>query len=62
MGAGQGLLAAQILEYSSRVDPEFFRSIDYLIIEIAPAMISAQQARLNDLPVRWCDWDEIIDR
>jgi SAM-dependent MidA family methyltransferase len=62
MGAGQGLLAAQILDYSSRVYPEFFRSIDYLIIEIAPAMISAQQARLKDLPVRWCDWDEIIDR
>jgi SAM-dependent MidA family methyltransferase len=62
MGAGQGLLAAQILDYSSRVYPEFFRSIDYLIIEIAPAMISAQQARLKDLPVRWCDWPEIIDR
>ncbi len=62
MGAGQGLLAAQILDYSSRVYPEFFRSIDYLIIEISPAMISAQQARLKDLPVRWCDWDEIIDR
>jgi SAM-dependent MidA family methyltransferase len=62
MGAGQGLLAAQILDYSSRVYPDFFRSIDYLIIEIAPAMISAQQARLKDLPVRWCDWDEILDR
>lgn len=62
MGAGQGLLAAQILGYSSQVDPEFFRSIDYLIIDIAPAMISAQQARLKDLPVRWCGWDEIIDR
>jgi SAM-dependent MidA family methyltransferase len=62
MGAGQGLLATQILDYSSRVYPEFFRSIDYLIIEIAPAMISAQQARLQDLPVRWCDWAEIIDR
>ncbi len=62
MGAGQGLLAAQILDYCSRVYPEFFRSIDYLIIEVAPAMISAQQARLKDLPVRWCDWDEIIDR
>jgi SAM-dependent MidA family methyltransferase len=62
MGAGQGLLAAQILDYSSRVYPDFFRSIDYLIIEVAPAMISAQQSRLKDLPVRWCDWSEIIDR
>jgi SAM-dependent MidA family methyltransferase len=62
MGAGQGLLAAQILAYLDRVYPEFFRSIEYLIIEAAPAMIGAQQARLADLPVRWCDWTEIIDR
>jgi SAM-dependent MidA family methyltransferase len=62
MGAGQGLLAAQILEYSSRVYPDFFNSIDYLIIEAAPAMIIAQQARLKDLPVRWCDWTKIVDR
>jgi SAM-dependent MidA family methyltransferase len=62
MGAGQGLLAAQILEYSSRVYPKFFHSIDYIIIETAPAMIVAQQARLKDLPVRWCDWTEIPDR
>ena len=62
MGAGQGLLAAQILDYIRRVYPDFFESIDYLIIEIAPGMISAQQARLKDLPVRWCDWSALIDR
>ena len=62
MGAGQGLLAAQILEYSSRIDPNFFQSIDYIIIETAPAMIVAQQVRLKDLPVRWCEWAEIPDR
>jgi SAM-dependent MidA family methyltransferase len=62
MGAGRGLLAAQILEYSSRVYPDFFRSIDYIIIEAAPAMIIAQQTRLKNLPVRWCDWTEILDR
>jgi SAM-dependent MidA family methyltransferase len=62
MGAGQGLLAAQILDYSSRVYPDFFRSIDYLIIEIASAMIGTQQSRLKDLPVRWCDWTEIVNR
>ncbi len=59
MGAGQGLLAAQILEYSQRVDPEFFRAIDYIIIETAAAMIAAQQLRLQQLPVRWSQWDEI---
>jgi SAM-dependent MidA family methyltransferase len=62
MGAGQGLLAVQILEYSSRIYPDFFRSIEYLIIEAAPAMIVAQKTRLNNLPVRWCDWNEIGDQ
>jgi SAM-dependent MidA family methyltransferase len=62
MGAGQGLLAAQVLEYASRVYPKFWKSIDYIIIEIAPATIVAQQARLKDLPVRWCEWTEIPDR
>jgi SAM-dependent MidA family methyltransferase len=62
MGAGQGLLAAQILGYSQHEYPDFFRSIDYIIIETAPAMIGAQQSRLQDLPVRWCDWEDIPDR
>ena len=62
MGAGQGLLAAQILDYASRVYPDFFQSIDYIIIETAPAMIVAQQSKLIDLPVRWCEWTEIPDR
>ena len=62
MGAGQGLVAAQILDYSDRVYPDFFRSIDYVIIETASAMIVAQQARLPDLPVRWCEWHDLEDR
>jgi SAM-dependent MidA family methyltransferase len=62
MGAGRGLLAAQILDYSNRLYPDFFRSIDYIIIETAPAMIIAQQVKLRDLPVRWCNWTEILDR
>jgi SAM-dependent MidA family methyltransferase len=62
MGAGQGLLASQILEYSQRICPGFFSLIDYLIIEAAPAMIIAQQSRLKNLPVRWCDWTEIPDQ
>ncbi len=61
MGAGQGLLAAQILEYSQREYPDFFQSIDYIIVETAPAMIAAQQLKLKALPVRWCQWDEIPD-
>lgn len=62
MGAGQGLLAAQILGYLERDFPHFFRVIEYLIIEIAPGMIALQQQRLKTLPVSWCEWSEIEDR
>jgi SAM-dependent MidA family methyltransferase len=62
MGAGQGLLAAQILEYLRLEHSNFFAVVDYIIIEAAPAMIAAQQKRLNTLPVRWCEWLEIVDR
>jgi SAM-dependent MidA family methyltransferase len=62
MGAGQGLLAAQILVYSQQKYPDFLRSIDYIIIETAPAMIAAQAAKLKDLPIRWCNWEDILDR
>jgi SAM-dependent MidA family methyltransferase len=61
MGAGRGLLAAQILTYTEREYPEFFQAIDYIIIETSAAMIAAQQLRLKDLPVRWCQWDEIAN-
>jgi SAM-dependent MidA family methyltransferase len=62
MGAGQGLLAAQILAYSQRKYPDFFGSIDYIIIETAPAMIAAQAAKLKNLPIRWCNWADLSDR
>lgn len=62
MGAGQGLLAAQILEYLERDCPDFFRVVEYLIIEISPGMIAIQQQRLDTLPVSWCEWSEIADR
>jgi SAM-dependent MidA family methyltransferase len=59
MGAGRGLLAVQILIYVEREHPAFFQAIDYIIIETSAAMIAAQQLKLKDLPVRWCQWDEI---
>jgi SAM-dependent MidA family methyltransferase len=62
MGAGQGLLAMQILEYLQREHPKFFGILEYIIIETSPSMIKAQQQRLNTLPVRWCEWSEIDDR
>ncbi len=62
MGAGQGLLAAQILEYLKSEYPNLFAVIDYVVIEAAPAMVALQKLRLNTLPVRWCEWTEIPDR
>jgi SAM-dependent MidA family methyltransferase len=62
MGAGQGLLAAQILDCANRIYPDFFRSINYIIIETAAAMIAAQKVRLADLPVQWCKWADLADR
>jgi SAM-dependent MidA family methyltransferase len=59
MGAGRGLLAAQILIYIQREYPDFFQAIDYIIIETSAAMVAAQQLKLKDLPVRWCQWDEM---
>jgi SAM-dependent MidA family methyltransferase len=59
MGAGLGLVAAQILTYIRQEYPDFFQAIDYIIIETSAAMIAAQQLKLADLPVRWCRWDEI---
>ncbi len=62
MGAGQGLLAAHILDYLQREELELFGALEYLIIETSPAMIGAQRTRLHNLPVRWCKWSEIDDR
>jgi SAM-dependent MidA family methyltransferase len=59
MGAGRGLLAAQILTYTRQQYPDFFQTIDYIIIETSGAMIAVQQLELRDLPIRWCRWEEI---
>ncbi len=64
MGAGQGLLALDLLRYLQRCHPEFLRSLDYLIVERAPAFRAEQQRQINalsitDIHVRWCTLDEI---
>jgi SAM-dependent MidA family methyltransferase len=61
MGAGRGLLAAQILTYVRQAYPDFFQAIDYIIVETSAAMVASQQTELKDFPVRWCRWDEIPD-
>lgn len=70
MGAGQGLLAADILSYLYRQHPECFAAVDYIIVEKATGLIAQQQQLLQKLklprqedyqklPVRWCSLEEI---
>jgi SAM-dependent MidA family methyltransferase len=64
MGAGQGILAADILQYIQRQYPHCFEVIDYMIIEKSPALKAEQQQKLQNtfgsaVSVRWCEWDEI---
>lgn len=70
MGAGQGILAADILGYLYRHYPDFFDAIEYVIVERSAALKNEQQQRLQDLlpgakgkngklPLRWCSLEEI---
>lgn len=45
-GAGQGLLAADILTYLGRHHPSFVAVLDYVIIERSPQLAADQQKRL----------------
>ncbi|MDZ8188713.1 MAG: class I SAM-dependent methyltransferase [Nostoc sp. ChiSLP02] len=59
MGAGQGLLALHILKYYELQYPDFFAALDYLIVEKSPTLRQQQQQRLQGLPVRWCNLEDI---
>ncbi|MEH2435183.1 MAG: class I SAM-dependent methyltransferase [Nostoc sp.] len=59
MGAGQGLLALHILKYHQLQYPDFFAALEYIIVEKSPTLRQEQQQRLQDLPVRWCNLEEI---
>ncbi|NJL89801.1 MAG: class I SAM-dependent methyltransferase [Coleofasciculaceae cyanobacterium SM2_1_6] len=64
MGAGQGLIAIDMLRYLQREHPELFGVLEYLIIEKSPALIKQQQQNLESWAeiiskVRWCSWEEI---
>lgn len=59
MGAGQGLLAMHILNYSQLHYPDFFKALEYIIIEKSPGFQQEQQQRLQNFPVRWCNLEDI---
>ena len=58
MGAGQGILAADILKYLRRY-PDLFETISYIIVEKSTALRKEQQQRLQGLPLSWCSLEEI---
>lgn len=64
MGAGQGLLAVDILRYLQRSYPLFFVDLDYYIVEKSEGLKQQQQQLLASYPdlaakVIWKDWADI---
>ena len=64
MGAGQGDLAQDILNYLSKKYPEFLEALSYIIVEKSPSLRTRQQQKLadfNEVNLIWKSWDEISD-
>jgi SAM-dependent MidA family methyltransferase len=59
MGAGQGLLALDILKYIKREYPDFFDCLDCVIVEKSAVLREVQQECLEQFPVRWCSLEDI---
>lgn len=64
MGAGQGLLAQDILQSLQQCEPQCFDCIDYIIIEKAEGLIELQQRQLQGVgaqavSIAWRTLDEI---
>ncbi len=64
MGAGQGLLASDVLGYLQQSYPLFFESLEYIIIERAAALMAEQQRQLKSLEImgnrlRWCQLEDL---
>ncbi|WP_181256603.1 class I SAM-dependent methyltransferase [Merismopedia glauca] len=63
MGAGQGIIAADILTYWQQEEPEFWQVLEYIIIEKSPQMQVQQQKLLQPFcqKTQWLDWQDILD-
>ncbi|MFO7030066.1 hypothetical protein B9T07_08440 [Limnospira fusiformis CCALA 023] len=66
MGAGQGILAADIIGYLQRQYPQVVRVLDYAIAEKSRRLKTEQQRRFQQwgapfTQIRWCDLDEIAN-
>lgn len=63
MGAGQGILAADILKYLDKNYPDFFQALEYAIVELSPGLKQQQQLLkgLGADKVYWRSFEEIAD-
>ncbi|MBE9192885.1 class I SAM-dependent methyltransferase [Gloeocapsopsis crepidinum LEGE 06123] len=61
MGAGQGILALDILNYLEGYYPDFLAALSYVIIERSPSLIQEQQQRLQKYHsrIQWQTLEEI---
>ena len=59
MGAGQGYLAADILNYIKKEYSDFFKSLKYTIIEKSSGLKQLQQQRLKEFDITWCELEQI---
>ncbi|MBE9216241.1 class I SAM-dependent methyltransferase [Plectonema cf. radiosum LEGE 06105] len=59
MGAGQGHLALDILNYIKQQYPDFLQALKYIIIEKSPGLKQLQQQRLKNVEINWCSLEEI---
>jgi SAM-dependent MidA family methyltransferase len=62
MGAGQGLLAKDILRWIQQHDPQCFDCVEYIIVEKAAGLVAEQQQQLLGelgaaVPIAWKTWD-----
>ena len=53
MGAGQGYLAFDILQYIQQQYPDFFNCLNYIIVERSLTLRQIQQERLSEFSVNW---------
>jgi SAM-dependent MidA family methyltransferase len=61
MGAGQGIMAADVLAYLQTQVQDCFAVLDYRIVEKSPVLRHIQRKRLEPWAdrVTWCDWADL---
>lgn len=64
MGAGQGILASDILLYLQKKYPAFFKCLNYIIIEKSNFLKAQQKHQLKKtlsdaISIQWCDLEDI---